>query len=236
MSFNHAARKAEYGRFCRELWGGSGRGHRQVGGGWAKPYGRIFEQVARETILPAEGFTEVDDWSEWSNQFLVDFIATWNGERVLVDITAKISAYVPAKKRLARSLRMRLFILHVSPREPTTYWLAEPEGPTSKVPASVLHKLHSNLGPIEGWPYPRDGQRVLRVTVACEICGVEHQVVPSKAQRSRFCSDECRSEARRRGVYRRISQDQYAERVRTGMARAKEAGKHVGRPPKEQAA
>lgn len=67
-------------------------------------------------ILPALGFSQISDMSECSNQFYVDFVATKDGKRVLIDATVKLKAYVPKKAQLALALEMDLYILHVSPK------------------------------------------------------------------------------------------------------------------------
>jgi hypothetical protein len=130
----------EYEQFKRRLWGGSGYGAKEVGP-WARRYGRRYEEIARDVILPAHGFTEIDDWSGQSNVFFVDFVATREGQRVLVDVSCKWSAYVPEKVRFAASLRMPLYLLMVAPADPTRrYWLhlTKPGRTVFKVPMALF--------------------------------------------------------------------------------------------------
>jgi hypothetical protein len=155
VQFDRGARKREYGEYKRFIWGGSGKGANEIGV-WAKKFGRRFENVARNTILPSIGYVEIDDWSAYSNVFFVDFIATSPDEgRVLIDVTTKWAAHIPNKIALANSLRMRLFILHISPRDPKVYWLneIEPVAKVSKIPMSIFHRLHEAMGsPFKNWP------------------------------------------------------------------------------------
>jgi hypothetical protein len=98
--------------------------------------------LARDVILPSLGFSEIDDLSGYSNQFFIDFIATLDGERVLVDATIKLDAYVPEKAHLAKSLRMKLFILHVSIKSDGLFYLdALGDKVVSKVPASYINSV-----------------------------------------------------------------------------------------------
>lgn len=154
-AFDQGARKREYEAYKRALWGGSGKGANEVGP-WARPFGAKYEEIAVQQILPHEGFTEVDNRSAHSSMFFIDFVATdCRGQRVLIDATTKWSAYVPQKVQLARSLRMPLYILHISPANPLNYCLTRlKEGQvTSKVPMAFFHKVHQSLGcPIPDWP------------------------------------------------------------------------------------
>lgn len=136
----HNATKRKWLIFQREVWGTTEIERFEVGK--SKAVGRIAEINALSSILPNLGFSEIDDFSNYSNQFFVDFIATYNGERVLVDSTIKLKAYIPEKAYLARSLRMRLFILHVSLKNPNLYWLNEvPDGRVVvRVPAQYLRE------------------------------------------------------------------------------------------------
>ena len=152
--FDRDARLREYDTYKRLLWGGSGKKAKEVGA-WAKPFGARFEDYAETRILPREHFTQIDNWSNRSNQFLIDFVATRDELRVLVDVTTKWSAYIPQKTALARSLRMPLYILHVSPANPDVYWLVEVShySKVSKVPMRFFHQLYEASGlALEGWP------------------------------------------------------------------------------------
>jgi hypothetical protein len=88
-------------------------------------YGRQAELLAIQFYLPREGFTEIDDFSNSSNQFYVDFIATYKDRRVLVDATVKLKAWVPEKSALALSLRMPLYVIHVSLIHENLYFINE---------------------------------------------------------------------------------------------------------------
>src|ERR1043166_8548482 len=61
-NFDGLARHRDYDNFKRAVWGGSGKGANEAGA-WAKRFGRQFEELALSTILPLEGFTDIDDWS-----------------------------------------------------------------------------------------------------------------------------------------------------------------------------
>lgn len=110
-------------KFRREVWGTIPLGRFDVAK--SKSYGREAEILAVNTHLPAEGFSEIDDFSGCSNQFFIDFVATYEGQRVLVDATVKLHAWIPNKVRLAKSLGMRLFIIHVSLAREGLYFIQE---------------------------------------------------------------------------------------------------------------
>lgn len=85
-------------------------------------------------MLPHLGFTEVDNWCGHSNQFLVDAVATYHGERVLVDVTSRLRHHVPEKLALARSLRMHLYILFLSPDRSLHYLAGPVENKSVRIP------------------------------------------------------------------------------------------------------
>lgn len=100
--------------------------------------------MARDEYLPKEGFSDIFDLSAMSNQFFIDFVATYRRRRVLVDATVKLKAYIPEKVRLARALRMPLFIMHIAPGRRGLYYLNEvPEDlVVSRVPAIFIRRHH----------------------------------------------------------------------------------------------
>lgn len=136
----HLNVKARWLRFQRRIWGTAPAGRRQPQ--HMKAWARRSEALARDRILPGLGFAEVVDMSGLSNQFFVDFIATYRGFRVLVDVTVKLKAYVPEKAALARALWMDLFVLHVSPRDPALFFLNLMPGGrvVSRVPAVLIRQ------------------------------------------------------------------------------------------------
>lgn len=138
----HAEVKARWLRFQREVWGTLPIERQKPAG--TRAYGRKFEVLARTIYLPQEGFTEITDLSAMSNQFFVDFVATYRGRRVLVDATAKLKTYVPEKVGLAKALHMRLFIIHVAPGREGLYHLNELCGDSvvCRVPATLIRKYH----------------------------------------------------------------------------------------------
>ncbi len=137
----HLLFKANWLRLQREVWGTTEHGPGRVRG--ARQTGRAAEILARDMYLPAEGFTEIDDFKALSNQFFVDFIATYGGRRVLVDATIKLKAYLPHKARLAASLRMPLYIIHVAPARIGLYYLHQiaPGRIVCRVPAAFIRSL-----------------------------------------------------------------------------------------------
>ena len=186
--FTHQEHKTGYHNYCRLIWGGSGKGANEAGA-WAKVFGRQFEKIAEEGILPQEGFLQIDNYAEHSNQFMIDIIATKNGERVLVDVTAKWTAYVPEKTRLAASLRMPLYILHVSPASPSVYHLALIPliDVSARCPWRLFHKVYQERGlhhPKPPDPTYKHGYRVPRLTKPCG-CG-HYQVTERLAKRTRL--------------------------------------------------
>jgi len=115
----------------------------------SKAFGRQGEILARDRHLPTEDFTEIVDFAGHSNQFFIDFIATYQSERVLVDATIKLKAYIPAKIYLAKALQMRLFVIHVSLADASLYYLHEVpllSNTTVRVPAAFIRKLAAERG------------------------------------------------------------------------------------------
>lgn len=117
-------------------------GRQEVGKG-ARAKGREAEIKALTEFLPREGFTEIVDLSGLSNQFFIDFVATFEGRRVLVDATVKLKAYFPHKARMAAALRMPLYFIHVAPNDSGLYFIGRvPEGQVvQRVPARFFRDL-----------------------------------------------------------------------------------------------
>ncbi len=111
----HLENKARWLRFQRSVWGTTGAERRRPD--QRGPWGRKAEIAAKDSILPALGFSGIVDTSDASNSFFVDFIATKGRKKVLVDSTVKLKAYVPSKARMAEALGMDLYILHVAPKD-----------------------------------------------------------------------------------------------------------------------
>lgn len=113
----------------------------------ARPYGKAAEKRAVDHVLPGLGFTDIVNFSNMSNQFFVDFVATYQGKRVLVDATIKMKAYIPEKVKLADALRMPLYILHLSAIYDDVFWLHKaPVGAKClTVPAKYIRDLESRL-------------------------------------------------------------------------------------------
>lgn len=155
-AIEYRAIKRRWDHFQREVWGTTSLKRMDVGK--CMSFGRKGEVLARDKHLPAEGFTDIVDFAGLTNQFFIDFIATYNGERVLVDATIKINAYIPKKIKLARALGMRLFIIHVSIIDTSLYFLREvPKLSNSvvKVPAGFIRKVATDRGLDYATPFPR---------------------------------------------------------------------------------
>ena len=75
------------------------------------------EKFAMETLLPGLGFTELYHASAINRFFPFDFIATYQGQRVLVDVTTGVSKKLVStyQQSLAEALRMPIFVLFVKP-------------------------------------------------------------------------------------------------------------------------
>lgn len=143
----HLATKSKWLSFQREVWGSTELARHDVGR--AKAIGRKAEVLARDELLPREGFTEIVDLSNLSNQFFIDFVATFRGARVLVDATIKLKAYVPDKARLAEALRMPLFIIHVAPKGGLYFLHPKPlsQGASvCRIPAAFIRQVAEKQG------------------------------------------------------------------------------------------
>lgn len=145
--FDHEKAHRQYHQYTRAIWGGSGKGRAEIAH-WAQEIGRKFEVYTLEYILPMEDFTEVVDLSGSTSNFFIDFVATKDGQRVLVDATIKFNAHVPKKTLLAEALQMPLYIVHVPPAAPHLYHIQQvPNQRTHvRVPMAHIHKMYELLG------------------------------------------------------------------------------------------
>lgn len=114
----------------------------------ARERGRRFELVAATQIFPALEITSVTDLCEIVSSAPFDFIGNYRGERIVIDVTVKWQKRVDAKGPLAQALGFSLFILLVSPRDPTFYHFikAKPEAKSIRVPFSMLQDMAAHLG------------------------------------------------------------------------------------------
>lgn len=137
----HLAVKRKWLIFQREVWGTIPFERFKPSG--ARGYAKKYEKMAEKLYLPKEGFTNIVNFTEMSNQFFVDYVASKLGRRVLVDATVKLKAYVPKKMRMAEALGMDLYVIHVSPLKEGLYHLnkMKPGTSVSRVPAKVIRKL-----------------------------------------------------------------------------------------------
>lgn len=137
----HLAVKARWLVFQRQVWGSTDL--KRFEASKSKAIGRKAELLAKNNFLPARGFSDITDLSACSNQFYVDFVATYQGRRVLVDATVKLKASVAKKKWLADALQMSLYIIHVSPNGKLYHLNEIVKGTTSRIPAEVIRSLLS---------------------------------------------------------------------------------------------
>jgi hypothetical protein len=73
------------------------------------------ERLAARDILPLLGFSEIYHVSPIHQSFPFDIIASYQGERILLDVTTGMEESIIHQKRIARALRMRFLILFVKP-------------------------------------------------------------------------------------------------------------------------
>lgn len=138
----HLRVKKEWLKFQRDIWGSTELKRFDVGK--SREIGRKAEVLARDEYLPQEGFKDITDMSGMSNQFFIDFIATLDGKRVLVDATIKLKAFIPKKIALAKALRMPLYIIHVSLATKGLYHIEKVRDDvvsTHRVPAEFFRKF-----------------------------------------------------------------------------------------------
>ncbi len=133
--------KRRWLHYQRQVWGTTELKRMDVAK--CKSFGRQGEVLARDRHLPAEGFTNIVDFSGHTNQFFVDFVATYQGERVLIDATIRLHASIPNKIFMAKALGMRLFIIFVSLKDTSLFFIKEVP-PLSragmKIPAGFIRK------------------------------------------------------------------------------------------------
>ena len=85
------------------------------------------ERLAAHKILALLGFSEIYHVSSVHWSFPFDIIATYQGERILLDVTTGMEKSITHQKRIAGALRMRFLILFVKP-DLTAYYLATEVG------------------------------------------------------------------------------------------------------------
>lgn len=159
--------------------------------------------MARDRFLGPLGFSEVVDCSEMSTGFFVDFIATYQAQRVLVDVTIKMDARAEHKIPMARALGMRLFYIHIPPAHPEEYYFHEIDvanRTTVKVPLRHIHGMYSRLGvtfekPADSTLYNRSTTVVAK---PCAYCG-QTMLQNAGRQHIRYCSLSCRGKANGKG-------------------------------------
>lgn len=76
---------------------------------------RIAHEREAVRLLEGLGFSDIDYRSQNNSQFFVDAIATFAGQRVLVEISSRSEKDCEHKKGLADSLRMPLYVFFLSP-------------------------------------------------------------------------------------------------------------------------
>jgi len=132
--------RRNYNEKVKELWGRTDVGYQNIKE--AVKWGRKGEQYAL-SVMPSLGFSNISDYANRNNQFFIDFIATYNGKRVLVDATIKHSAYIPEKIKLARDLDIPLYILFVSPNFDKHYLrlVEDKHHSVIKIPMSAMRAL-----------------------------------------------------------------------------------------------
>jgi hypothetical protein len=81
------------------------------------------QRLAAHKILPLLGFSEIYHVSSVHWSFPFDIIATYHGERILLDVTTRTEKSIIRQKKIAGALRMRFLILFVKP-DPMTYYLS----------------------------------------------------------------------------------------------------------------
>jgi hypothetical protein len=192
--YNKGEKEKGYTKYFRLIWGGAGIGRQDPF--TARKVGKIYEEIAVNMILPKEGFTDIINLSACSNQFYIDFIATKDGVKVLIDATIKYKAHIPQKVFLAKSLGMPLYILHISPRDTEIYYLVKIPytQTTSKVPNHIFHEIKERCGIVyDKSPDPtyQTGTRVERIIKLCKQCGATMEVPKWLENRKQFCSKQC---------------------------------------------
>ena len=190
--------------YIRNLWGSTGVSPGTFGG--ASRIGRSYEERGRRT-LEAIGFSDVDWVSSKIPSFPFDYIATLDGQRVLVDATVKIKGRATAKFDLSRSLGMRLFLLHLSPLHEGLHFLNEIQSGCYVIPSSFFHSLQSRD------PSYKDTVR-MKSEQPCEVC-TKVILTGNGTRRRKTCSDECKRESlRRTAVSRGVRPPQNHEPIR----------------------
>lgn len=137
---HHGVYEADYLATKRLTW----RGWPELREERGIPEGVHLRQLVREhereaiAMLAELGFEDIDDWAYMSNQFVVDAVATYKGQRVLVDVTSRLRHHVPVKLALAQSLRMPLYVFFLSPDRQHRYLAGPVEAKSVRVPMSYF--------------------------------------------------------------------------------------------------
>lgn len=73
------------------------------------------ERIAATKVLPQLGFSEIYHLSTLNRFFPFDIVATFQGLRVLVDVTTGAGKALRRQRGIANALRMKSFVLFIKP-------------------------------------------------------------------------------------------------------------------------
>lgn len=73
------------------------------------------EKLAVSRILPGLGFSEISHLSNLNSFFPFDIVATFHGEKVLVEVTTGMAKTLSRQRIIANALGMSIIVLFISP-------------------------------------------------------------------------------------------------------------------------
>lgn len=128
-----ALEPAKRRREKRETWGGNGTAR--------NPHVASLDRSKVKSALKRHHFCDLRPWKPAARSSMVAFIARVDGDPALIWVTARCEACIP-DAAIRRASGMRLFSLHISPRDPEISWSQEIVGKaSSKVPLEFLAEL-----------------------------------------------------------------------------------------------
>lgn len=141
---NRASRRRQKLSYVRSLWGSTGSVSGDPGEKIAK-IGRLYEAQS-VPLLQSIGFSDIYHVSIEIPAFPFDFIATKDGRRVLLDVTTRVWCRTQPKFKLAGLMGLNLYIVHISPADPETFYVHQPRTGSYSIPMDFFHRLAERRG------------------------------------------------------------------------------------------
>ena len=114
----------------------------------ARQRGRKFEVLAARMLFPKLGLTDVVDLNDIVVTAPFDFVASFGGDRIAIDVSIKWQKRVDKKAPLAAAFGLPFFLLLVCPHSPEFFFFTKVAvtAKSVRVPFSVLPSIADKTG------------------------------------------------------------------------------------------